>query len=69
MRQKKKVKINRHSLSMVEHNLNGLSGQGIIPQPFYGSNVSLNSISSSKKIEGIAVNQNNSLMQQNIPNY
>ncbi len=51
MRQKRKSRLNRHSLSMVEHNLinigNHYAGNAINPpQPFYGSNASLSSINS-----------------------
>jgi len=50
MRQKRKTRLNRHSLSMVEHNLIGIGNHGGMQQPFYASNVSLSSISSSTKI-------------------
>ncbi len=55
MKQKRKSKLNRHSLSMVENSLIGIGGGGsshanINNTPFYTSNVSLSLISSNNKI-------------------
>ena len=59
MRQKRKTRLNRHSLSMVEHNLIGVNGHvNHGNQPFYGSNVSLNSLNSSNRLENYHNNNN-----------
>ena len=63
-RQKRKSRLNRHSLSMVEHSLIGIGNTGshstINMQPFYASNVSLSTINSNQKIEASIIAQNNS---------
>ena len=58
MRQKRKKRLNRHSLSLVEHNLIGIGHHTGNYQLFYASNVSLSSIGSHNKIEPSPVNQN-----------
>jgi len=82
MRQKRKTRLNRHSLSLVEHNLIGIGNHTGNYQPFYASNVSLSSISSNTKIEPNSLNQNagtmfqpnasnlqqNSTLRANLPN-
>lgn len=63
-RQKRKTRLNRHSLSMVEHSLMGIGSttnqSNLNMQPFYASNVSLSSITSNQKIEPNTIAQNNS---------
>ena len=61
MRYKRKSRLNRHSLSMVENSLSGIGGGGSYPMlvPFYASNVSygLSGVAGSR-VDGINGNSN-----------